>query len=156
MEQQTPFCLISIINIILDTGAVQGHYSDVIMSGTASQITSIAHSFVQVQINETSKLYITDLCERNPPVTGGFPSQRACDEENVSIWWRHYVRNMRFMHIVHASLCIIVVMHRLVLPTPFKVISLWQLSPITVTPPTHHQKSTHLSQPSVTIHKAIA
>ena len=25
-----------------------------------------------------------------PPVTGGFPSQRASDAENVSIGWRHY------------------------------------------------------------------
>ena len=29
-------------------------------------------------------------CVRNPPVTGGFPSQRASNVENVSIWWRHY------------------------------------------------------------------
>ena len=28
----------------------------------------------------------------NPPVTGGFPSQRASIAENVSIWWRHHVR----------------------------------------------------------------
>ena len=26
---------------------------------------------------KTSKLYVTGLCEGNPPVTGGFPSQRA-------------------------------------------------------------------------------
>ena len=30
----------------------------------------------------------TGLCERNPPVAGGFPSQRASYAENVSIWWR--------------------------------------------------------------------
>ena len=25
----------------------------------------------------------------NSPATGEFPAQRACNAENVSIWWRH-------------------------------------------------------------------
>ena len=29
------------------------------------------------------------LCERNLPVTDGFPSQRVNSAEHVSIWWRH-------------------------------------------------------------------
>ena len=37
-----------------------------------------------------SKLRVTGLYEGNPPVTGGFPSQRASKAENVSIWWRHH------------------------------------------------------------------
>ena len=36
------------------------------------------------------KLRVTGLCEGNPPVTDGFPSQRARNAENVSIWWRHH------------------------------------------------------------------
>ena len=39
---------------------------------------------------KTSKLRFTGLCEGNPPVTGGLPSQRASNAENVSIWWRHH------------------------------------------------------------------
>ena len=35
-----------------------------------------------------SKPCVPGLCERNPPVTGGFPSQRA--SKKVAIWWRHY------------------------------------------------------------------
>ena len=38
----------------------------------------------------TSRLRVTGLCEGNPPVTGGFPSQRAGNAKNVSIWWRHH------------------------------------------------------------------
>ena len=38
-----------------------------------------------------SKLCVTGLCVRNSPVTGEFPAQRACNMENVSIWWRHHV-----------------------------------------------------------------
>ena len=39
---------------------------------------------------ETSKLRVTDLCEGNSPVTGEFPSQKASNVENFSIWWRHH------------------------------------------------------------------
>ena len=35
------------------------------------------------------KLHITGHCEGNPPVTGGFPSQRASNSKYVSIWWHH-------------------------------------------------------------------
>ena len=49
-----------------------------------------AQPFVQVQIKKISKLRVTGLCEGNPPVTRGFPSQRASNAENVSIWWRHH------------------------------------------------------------------
>ena len=40
--------------------------------------------------NKTSKLYVTGLCVGNSPVTGEFPTQRANNAENVSIWWRHH------------------------------------------------------------------
>ena len=39
---------------------------------------------------KTSKLHVTSFCEGNPPVTGGFPSQRASYAEKVSIWWRYH------------------------------------------------------------------
>ena len=38
----------------------------------------------------TSKLPVTCPSEWNPPVAGGFPSQRPCKAENVSNWWRHH------------------------------------------------------------------
>ena len=38
---------------------------------------------------KTSKLRVLGLCEGNPPVTGGFPSQGASNAENVSIWRHH-------------------------------------------------------------------
>ena len=37
-----------------------------------------------------SKLRVTDLCAGNSPMTGEFPSQRASNAGNVSIWWRHH------------------------------------------------------------------
>ena len=70
------------------------HYSDVIMSTMASQITGVSSvcSCVCSGVDKkTSKLRVTGLCEGNPPVTDGFPSQRASNTGNVFIWWRHHV-----------------------------------------------------------------
>ena len=39
---------------------------------------------------KTSKFRVTGLYEWNSPVTGEFPTQRASNSENVSIWWRHH------------------------------------------------------------------
>ena len=70
------------------------HYDDVIMSAMASQIANLANVYSTVysrrRSKKTSKLCVTGLCEGNLPVTGEFPSQRASDAENVSIWWRHH------------------------------------------------------------------
>ena len=64
------------------------------MSAMASQITrlTIVHSTVysRCRSKETSKLRITGLCDGNSPSTGEFPAQRACNAQNVSIWWRHH------------------------------------------------------------------
>ena len=40
---------------------------------------------------KTSKHRITGLCEGNSPATDEFPTQRASNMENVSIWWHHHV-----------------------------------------------------------------
>ena len=69
------------------------HYSDVTLSTMASQITGV--SFVCSTVcsgspNETSKPRVTCLCEGNSPVTCEFPTQKASNAENVSIWWRHH------------------------------------------------------------------
>ena len=40
---------------------------------------------------KTSKLRATGLCMGNSPVTSEFPTQRASNAENISIWWRHHV-----------------------------------------------------------------
>ena len=70
------------------------HYDDVIMTTTASQITSLAvvySIFIQAPIKENIK------APRHWPFcgefagTGEFPAQRASNAENVSIWWRHHV-----------------------------------------------------------------
>ena len=39
-----------------------------------------------------SKLHATGPCEGNSPVTGEFSAQRDSSAENVSIWWRQFLR----------------------------------------------------------------
>ena len=43
---------------------------------------------------KTSKFRVTGFCEGNSLMTGQFPSQRASNAENVSIWWRHHVASI--------------------------------------------------------------
>ena len=69
------------------------HFSDVILSTMAFQITcaSIAQRFVRRRSNKKiSKLGVTGVCAGNSPGTGEFPTQRASNAENISIWWRHH------------------------------------------------------------------
>ena len=40
-------------------------------------------------------LRLAGLCEWISPVTDEFPSQRASNAENVSIWWRHHERSKK-------------------------------------------------------------
>ena len=68
------------------------------MSAMASQITSLTIVYLTVyskrRSKKTSKPRVTGLCEGNSPVTGEFPAQSASNAENVSIWWRHHVRDI--------------------------------------------------------------
>ena len=46
-------------------------------------------SLFKYRSKKTSTLCVSGLCAGNSPVTGEFPTQRASNAENVSIWWRH-------------------------------------------------------------------
>ena len=50
---------------------------------------------------KTSTLRATGLCAGNSPVVGEFPTQRASNAENVSIWWRHH--ETPYMHLYHLT-----------------------------------------------------
>ena len=70
------------------------YYNYVIMSAMASQITSLTIVYPSVlfrrRSKKTSALRVTGQCEGNSPVTGEYPTQRASNAENVSIWWGHH------------------------------------------------------------------
>ena len=50
----------------------------------------LLHRLFRRRSKKTSKLRATGLCVENSPETGEFPTQRASNVENVSIWWRHH------------------------------------------------------------------
>ena len=50
---------------------------------------------------KTPMLHVTGICEGNSPVTGDFPTQTASNAENVSIWWRHHVICLRYIHLCY-------------------------------------------------------
>ena len=66
------------------------HYNDVIMSVTASQITSLSGGLIRRRSKNTSKLRVTGLCLGNSPATGEFPTQMTSNAEYVFIWRRHH------------------------------------------------------------------
>ena len=53
-------------------------------------IDCLLNRLFRCKSKKTTKLRVTGLCEGNPPVTDRFPSQRASNDENVFIWWRHH------------------------------------------------------------------
>ena len=71
------------------------HCNDVIRNTMTSQITSlpIVYSSVYSGADQRKQHSCASLAfvRGNSPVTGAFPSQRASNAENVSIWWRHHV-----------------------------------------------------------------
>ena len=76
------------------------HYSDVIMSVMASQITGVlmfTQPFAQVLSKENIKTPHHWPLWGGSTVTGGFPSQKASNVENVSIWWRHHAIGLRML-----------------------------------------------------------
>ena len=67
------------------------HYNDAIMSVSNHwRLDCLLNCLFSRKSKKTSKLLATDLCEWNSLMTGEFPTQRASNAENVSIWWRHH------------------------------------------------------------------
>ena len=70
------------------------HYNDVIM-GRESVSNHQSHDCLLNRLfrrksKKTSKLPVTGLFDEDSPVTAEFPSHRASNAENVSIWLRHH------------------------------------------------------------------
>ena len=73
------------------------------------RLDCLPHHLFRRRSKKTWKLRDTGLCKGNPPVIGGFPSQRARYAENVSTWWRHHENHLHvlWMHV----LCIFCILY---------------------------------------------
>ena len=68
------------------------HYIDIIMTTMASQITSLTVVYsIAYSGADQRKHGHWPLCGEFTGA-GEFPTQRASNAENVSIWWRHHVK----------------------------------------------------------------
>ena len=89
--------------LITWSNSVLLHYSDLLMSTMASQITSVSIVYSSIYSgaaqNKTSKLRVTGLWEGNSPVAGEFRAQKDSNVENISIWWRHHEQEELYEHI---------------------------------------------------------
>ena len=72
----------------------QIYYSDVIMSAMASQTTGVSMVYSTLCSGADQRKHQSSsslaFVMGNSPATGEFPSQRASNAENISIWWRHH------------------------------------------------------------------
>ena len=63
------------------------------MTAMASRITGQSslcfNSLSRLTTRKFQQPVLLSLCEGNPPATGGYPTERDSNAENVSIWWRY-------------------------------------------------------------------
>ena len=78
-------CFVARISVVLS------HYSDVIMSAMASQITGVSTVCSTVCLGADQRKHRSCLSVAFAMRIHWFPSQRASNVENVFIWWRHHV-----------------------------------------------------------------
>ena len=80
-----------------DVSTVEPHYNTLWRHDERDSVSNhrrfdcLLNRLFRPRPKEISKLRVTGLCGGNSPVTGEFPLQRACNAENVFIWWCHHV-----------------------------------------------------------------
>ena len=82
--------------LVMDTGHSWGHSTLQWRHNGRGSVSNhqphdcLLNRWFRRRSKKTSKLRVTGICAGNSPVTGEFPTQRASNTENVSIWWRHH------------------------------------------------------------------
>ena len=54
------------------------------------RLSGLLNRLFRRRSKKTTNLRVNGLSDGNSPVTDEFPSQRASNAENASIWWRHH------------------------------------------------------------------
>ena len=73
-------------NLSINLTSSQWHHNECDYISNHQRFNCLLSRLFRCRSKKTSKLCVTGLCEGNSPVTGEFPSQRASNTENVSIW----------------------------------------------------------------------
>ena len=85
------------ITTLYSIPTLQWHHNECNGISNHRHLECLLNRLFSCRLNKTLKLCISGLCEGNPMVTGGFPSQRASYVENVSMWWRHHVTEVTYV-----------------------------------------------------------
>ena len=72
------------------SGALQWRHNECDGVSNNRSLRCLFKCWFRRRLKKTSKHRVTGLCAENSPVTGEFPTQRAPNAENVSIWWRQH------------------------------------------------------------------
>ena len=83
---------------------LQWHHNEHDGISSHQHLDCLVNRLFRHRSKKISKLCISGLCEGNPPVTSGFPSQMASNMENVPIWWHHH-HNLNTMHVYPSMQC---------------------------------------------------
>ena len=79
----------------MDLISLLWHHNDHDGVSNPRRLDGLSKRLSRHRSKKTSKLRVTGLCEGNSPATGEFLAQRASKAENVSIWWRHHMENVK-------------------------------------------------------------
>ena len=80
-------CLLSIFVIIASFESITRDHDG--RHCVSNHVCSGTQRLFRRRSKKISRLLVTGFCEGNPPVTDGFPAQRASNAVNVYIWWCH-------------------------------------------------------------------
>ena len=69
------------IDVFLDNRILQWRHNERDAVSNHQRLNCCFNRLFRRRSKKTSKFHVTGLCEGNPPVTGGFPSQRVSDVE---------------------------------------------------------------------------
>ena len=88
---ETQFLYKDFLEILKESSSLQWRHNE--HSGVQNhlRLDCLLYRLFRCRSKKTPKFRVTSLCEGNSPGTDEFPTQRASNEENVSIWWRHHV-----------------------------------------------------------------
>ena len=83
-------CMIGLVPLKQSWSTLQWGHNDPNGVANHRRFDCLLSRFFRRRSENSSKPRVNGLCGGHPPVTGGVPSQRVSNVENVSIWWRHH------------------------------------------------------------------
>ena len=74
----------------VDVDSLEWRHNERDVVSNDRRLDGLLNRLLKRRTKKTSNLRVTGLWDGTPLFTGGFPSQRASNAENVSIRWRHH------------------------------------------------------------------